>query len=80
VRILEETRHRPYDEGLREIVPLERIRPSDTLGDWLRSMGVNDGLYGLEKVQRKLLKRTMRYDGIKDYTLDIDATRIEAEK
>jgi hypothetical protein len=43
-------------------------------------MGFNDGLYGLEKVQRKLLKRTMKYDGIKDYTLDIDATRIEAKK
>jgi len=52
-------------------------------------MGVNAGLYGLEKVNRRLLKRGMkpveslqveRYDGIKAYTLHIDATGIEAEK
>jgi hypothetical protein len=43
-------------------------------------MGVNGGLSGLERVNRKLLKRGMKYDGIQGYTLDIDATGIEAEK
>jgi hypothetical protein len=62
------------------IVPLNRIPSSDAFGDWLRNMGVNGGLCGLDKVNRRVLKRAMRYDGIKDYTLDIDATGIEAEK
>lgn len=79
-RSLEDTRQIRMDEGLREILPLERIPSSDAFGDWLRNMGVNGGLSGLERVNRKLLKRGMKYDGIKGYTLDIDATGIEAEK
>ena len=79
-RSLEDTRQIRTDEGLREILPLERIPSSDAFGDWLRNMGVTGGLFGLERVNRKLLKRGMKYDGIKGYTLDIDATGIEAEK
>ena len=79
-RSLEDTRQIRTDEGLREILPLERIPSSDACGDWLRNMGISGGLSGLEKVTRKLLKRGMHYDGIKGYTLDIDATGIVAEK
>jgi len=79
-RSLEDTRQIRDDEGLREILPLERIPSSDAFGDWLRNMGVNGALCGLEKVNRRLLKRGMKYNGIKGYTLDIDATGIEAEK
>jgi hypothetical protein len=79
-RSLEDTRQIRADEGLREIVPLEKIPSSDAFGDWLRNMGVNGGLYGLEQVNRRLLKRAMKYDGLTGYTLDIDATGIEAEK
>jgi hypothetical protein len=45
-----------------------------------RQVGVNGGLAGLEHVNRKLLKRAMKHDGFAGYTLDIDATGIEAEK
>ena len=38
------------------------------------------GLDGLERVEQKLLKRGMKNDEIKGYTLDIDATGIVAEK
>jgi len=79
-RSLEDTRQIRVDEGLREILPLERILSSDAFGDWLRSMAANGGLYGFEKVNQILLKRGMKYDGIKAYTLDIDATGIVAEK
>ena len=79
-RSLEDTRQIRDDEGLREILPLERIPSSDACGDWLRNMGSTGGLSGLERVNRKLLKRGMKYDGINGYTLDIDATGIEAEK
>jgi hypothetical protein len=43
-------------------------------------MGNSGGLEGLEKVNRRSVKRGMKYDGIKGYTLDIDATGIMAEK
>jgi hypothetical protein len=79
-RSLEDTRQIRADEGLREILPLEKAPSSDAFGDWLRNMGVNGGLCGLAQVQRRLLKRAMKHDGIKNYTLDIDATGIEAEK
>lgn len=79
-RSLEDIRQIRTDDGLREILPLKRIPSSDAFGDWLRTMGTNGGLVGLEQVNRKLLKRAMKYDGITGYTLDIDATGIEAEK
>ena len=79
-RSLEDLREIRQDEGLREILPLERMPSSDATGDWLRRSGVNGGVEGLGKVNRKLLKRGMKYDGRKGYTLDIDATGIEAEK
>lgn len=43
---LEDIRVIRDDEGLREILPLERIPSSDAVGDWLRRMGVNGGLLG----------------------------------
>ncbi len=79
-RSLEDIRQIRADEGLREILPLKRIPSSDAFGDWLRSRGANGGLSGLEKVNRNLLKRAMKKDVIKHYTLDIDATGIQAEK
>jgi len=79
-RSLEDIRQIRADEGVREILPLKRIPSSDAVGDWLRNMGENGGLSGLETVNRKLLKRAMKHDGLTGYTLDIDATGIEAEK
>jgi hypothetical protein len=79
-RSLEDTRQIRDDDGLREVLPLERIPSSDACGDWLRNMGRTGGLDGLQKVHKSLLKRGVKYDGIKGYTLNIDATGIEAEK
>ena len=79
-RSLEDTRQIRQDEGLREVLPLARIPSPDAVGDWLRRMGVGKGLEGLEMVNQRLLKRAMHYDGIKGYTLDIDATGIMAQK
>jgi len=79
-RSLEDVRVIRDDTGLREILPLDRVPTSDAIGDWLRKVSDTDGLPGLKKVNQKLLKRGMKYDGLKGYTLDIDATGIEAEK
>ena len=79
-RSLEDLRQIRDDPGLREVLGLSRMPSSDATGDWLRRSGVNGSLEGLAAVNRKALKRGLRYDGIKGYTLDIDATGIEAEK
>lgn len=79
-RSLEDLRQIRDDQGLREVLALQRMPSSDATGDWLRRSGVNGGLEGLGKVNRKALRRGLKYDGIKGYTLDIDATGIEAEK
>ena len=79
-RTLEDTREIREDVGLREILHVERMPSSDATGDWLRRTGCRGGLEGLEKVNRKVLKRALKREKHKGYTLDIDATGIEAEK
>lgn len=79
-RSLEDMRQIREDEGLREVLPLQRIPSADAIGDWLRRMWGSGGLDGLERVKQGLLKRGMKNDGIKGYTLDLDATGILAEK
>jgi len=79
-RSLEDTRQIREDEGLREVLPLRRIPSADAMGDWLRRIWGSGGLDGLERVEQRLLKRGIKNDEIKGYTLDIDATGIVAEK
>jgi hypothetical protein len=79
-RSLEDLRQIRDDAGLREVLSLNRMPSSDATGDWLRRSSVNGSLEGLAAVNRKVLKRGLKYDGIKGYTLDIDATGIKAEK
>ena len=79
-RSLEDRRQIREDAGLREILPLTRMPSTDATGDWLRRNGHNGGLEGLAKVNRRVLKRALKKEGRKDYTLDIDATGIESEK
>jgi hypothetical protein len=79
-RSLEDLRQIRTDKGLRQVLDLRRLPSSDATGDWLRTSAVRAGLEGLGKVNRKVLKRGLKREGIKDYTLDIDATGIEAQK
>jgi Transposase DDE domain group 1 len=79
-RSLEDLRKVREDQGLREVLGLGRMPSSDATGDWLRRSGLNGSLEGLAKVNCRAIKRGLKYDGIKGYTLDIDATGIEADK
>lgn len=79
-RSLEDIREIREDKGLREILPLEKMPSTDATGDWLRRNGKKGGLEGLERVNRLILKRAMKREKVKAYTLDIDATGIVAEK
>jgi Transposase DDE domain group 1 len=79
-RSLEDLREIRSDEGLRELLALECVPSSDATGGWLRRMGEGKGLGGLARANRRFLKRGLKCDGIKKYTLDIDATGIAAQK
>lgn len=79
-RSLEDSREIRNDAGLREILPLKRMPSTDATGDWLRRSGSNGGLEGLGAVNRRMLKRGLKKEKAKEYTLDIDATGIESEK
>jgi hypothetical protein len=81
-RTLEDLRVLRHDEGLRLLLRLTEMPSSDAAGDWLRRMGAGEanGLAGLGLVNRGVFRRLLRNDERTDYTLDIDATQIVAEK
>jgi hypothetical protein len=83
-RSLEDLRELSNEEGLMKLIGRDQIPEPDTVGDWLRRMGDpkrgEPGLKGLDWVRGKINERILRRDGIKEYTLDADATEIIGEK
>ena len=81
-RSLEDIRELAYESSLMRIIGREEVPGADAIGDWLRRMGEKGrkGLEGLDKVREEINNRIMKRDGIKEYTLDVDATEIIAEK
>ena len=83
-RSLEDLRELKNEEGLMKLIGRDEIPEPDTVGDWLRRMGDpkrgEPGLEGLDRVRGKINERILRRDGIKEYTLDADATEIIGEK
>lgn len=79
-RSLEDLRMLRADEGLRSLLNLAGLPSSGATGDWLRRMGAGEGLEGLSGVQRRQLRKLLKKEQRRDYTLDIDATQIVAEK
>lgn len=78
---LEDIRELKYEDGLMKLIGEKRIPSPDAIGDWLRRMGEDsEGLKGLGKVMGKVNQRLLRRDELKEYTLDVDATEIIAEK
>ena len=79
-RYLEDIREIEMDAGLQKLLPIKKIPSPDAFGDWLRRMGDEGGLYGLQQVNRKILDLELVREKRRGYTLDIDATGIKAEK
>jgi hypothetical protein len=83
-RSLEDLRELRNEEGLMKLIGRDEIPEPDTVGDWLRRMGDPKtgqlGLEGLDRVREKINERVLRKDGIKQYTLDVDATEMIGEK
>ena len=83
-RSLEDLRELKSEEGLMKLLGRDEIPEPDTVGDWLRRMGDSKrrypGLKGLDRVRDEINRRILKRDGIKEYTLDADATEIIGEK
>lgn len=77
---LEDLRQIRMDNGLRKLLQMSRFPSPDAVGDWLRRMGKGGGLDGLSSVNYELLRVGLQDDEESQYTLDIDATQIIAEK
>jgi hypothetical protein len=78
---LEDLRELMGEISLRKLMDIEEMPASCTVGDWLRRMGSDRrGLAGLSKVNDHIVKNILTKDPRSEYTLDHDATIIEAEK
>lgn len=80
-RQLEDLREIRGEQSLRELLEMRELPACCTAGDWLRRMGLHEkGLPGLGKVDNHLNWEVLKRDSRTEYTLDTDATIIEAEK
>ncbi len=77
---VEEMREIREDHGLREAIQMEEIPSSSAIGDWLRRMGERGGIEGMERVNEGVVKKVLKREGRKGYTLMADPTVIEADK
>jgi len=78
-RALEDLRKVAEDEGLRRVLGMSRMPSADAAGDWLRRMGLA-GVDATELVLKALLCWALEQEERTEYTLDPDATAIEAHK
>lgn len=80
-RKLDDLRELKGEVSLKELLSIKGLPASCTVGDWLRRMGRDGrGLWGLCAVNRHEVSEVLRRDNRTEYTLDTDATIIEAEK
>jgi hypothetical protein len=78
---LEDLREIKGEMSLRELLDMESLPASCTIGDWLRRMGEDtNGLSGLGKVNHHLVREVILKDQRNGYTLDVDASIIASEK
>ena len=78
-RVMEDIRILKSDQGMRTLLNMKNIPEADSIGKWLKRIGLL-GVYGIEKLNRHLLKSHLKGLDDTDLVLDIDATVIEAEK
>ena len=78
-RALEDLRKIRADHGLLKVLQVTEAPSPDATGDWLRRHGLA-GVQAMARVNGRLLALMLREDRRPGYTLDIDATGIEADK
>jgi len=76
-RYLEDIREIARDDALLKLLGINGVPSSSAIGDWLRFIGdVKSGLTGLSRCNQALIKRGLKKSGLKEFTLDIDASQI----
>jgi hypothetical protein len=79
-RHIEDIREIRDDEALRGLIGMEKMPSLSTYGDWLVRMGKDEGLGATAQINKEVIGKVCMGDKEQDYTLDVDATVIEAEK
>jgi len=79
-RHIEDLREIQDDRALRQAIGLRRMPSLSTFGDWLVRQGGSGGVEAMVGVSEEVVGEMQKRLAIPEYTLDIDATVIEAEK
>lgn len=79
-RSLEDVRQIRKDRGLQELLKIDSVPSPDATGDWLRRMGRSNGVNCMAKLIKAYNRRALKISDQTEFTLDIDATQIIAEK
>jgi hypothetical protein len=79
-RHVEDLREIRDDQTLRQLIGLRRMPSLSTYGDWLVRSGENGGIKAIRKVDDETAEAIWKRLATPEYTLDVDATVIEAEK
>jgi hypothetical protein len=79
-RHVEDLREIRDDQALRTAIGLETMPAVGTVGDWLWRAGRKRGMESMRKADEVVAAAILKRLAASDYTLDIDATVIEAEK
>jgi hypothetical protein len=77
---IEDVREIRGDDSLREVVGFEEVPSSSAIGDWLGRMGERGGIGGMERVNDGIVRKVLKRDDRRGYTLVIDPTMIESWK
>lgn len=78
-KYIEDIRKIQADKGLRKICNIEEIPGADAIGDWLRRVGWRKA-EKLNEVNDNFTRRIIKKSVLNEFTLDIDATEIPADK
>ncbi|MBU1109763.1 MAG: IS1380 family transposase [Candidatus Riflebacteria bacterium] len=80
-RYIEDVREIADDEALLQVLQITAVPSSSAIGDWFRFIGgTKSGLNGLSRCNQAIIRKSRKKAGRKDFTLDIDASQIIAEK
>lgn len=80
-RYIEDVREISRDRALLDLLQIKQIPSTSAIGDWLRFVGdAKGGLTGLSQCNETILRKGLKRTAKKEFTLDIDATQIVAEK
>jgi hypothetical protein len=79
-RHVEDMREIEEDRALRKLLGISRMPSVSTIGDWLVRLGAAGGVEAMTEVDEEVAVSITNQLATPEYTLDIDATVIEAEK